>query len=130
MITLLTCFLLSLSEWSFSYLQMWVIINSIHLVTEKSVLMCNCLFWHGLHTEKLGFPTYLNHYSLDHQYQYSLPLQCHYLMKSITFKMMSQMLGIVLCYQYQMIIWLWISLSFWYIRIPCPFLLCCYMQDE
>ena len=37
---------------------------------------------------------------------------------------------IVPCYQDQMMILLWISLSFWNIRIPRPFLICCYMQDE
>ena len=32
---------------------MCVITHSIHPVTEKSVLMCNCLSCHSLHTEKL-----------------------------------------------------------------------------
>ena len=77
-----------------------------------------------------GFQTYLNHYSLDHQYQYSLPLQCHYLIKYIPYEKMNLILGIVLCYQYQLMIWLCISLSFWNNRIPCTFLLCCFLQDE
>ena len=52
MITLLTCFIWSLSEWHSASLQMCVIRHSIHPVTEKSVMMCNCLFSYGLHTEQ------------------------------------------------------------------------------
>ena len=33
---------------------MWGITHSIHPVTSKSVLVCNYLFWHKLHTEELG----------------------------------------------------------------------------
>ena len=52
-ITLLTCFLWSLSEWSLEYLRILGITHSIHPVTAKSVLMCNCLFCHNLHSEEL-----------------------------------------------------------------------------
>ena len=44
--------------------------------------------------------------------------------------MMRFILGIVPYYQDQMMIWLWISLSFWNNRIPCTFLLCWCLQDE
>ena len=54
MTTLLTCFLLSLSEWYFSYLQIWGITNLIHPVTAKSVLIWIFLFCHVLHTEELS----------------------------------------------------------------------------
>ena len=50
LITLLTCFLWSLYEWSFAYLWVWVITHSIHPVASKSVLICICLFCHILHT--------------------------------------------------------------------------------
>ena len=53
LITLLTYFLWFLSEWSLASLQMWGITHSIHPVTTKSVLMCNRLFCHKLHTEEL-----------------------------------------------------------------------------
>ena len=54
LITLLTYFLLSLSEISFASLQMCGIIHSIHPVTVKLVLMCNCLFYHIVYTDKLS----------------------------------------------------------------------------
>ena len=53
LITLLTCFLWSLSEWYFSSLRVWVITHNIHPVTEKSVLVCNCLFLQILGTKEL-----------------------------------------------------------------------------
>ena len=77
-----------------------------------------------------SFPNHLNCYSLDHQYQYSLCLQCHYRMKPIPFEIMRQILVIVLCYQDHLMIWLWIYLSFWNNIIPCTFLLCCCLQVE
>ena len=49
-------------------------------------------------------------------------------MNSIPFETMSQILGIVLCCQDQLMIWLWISLSLCNNRIPCPLLLCCCLQ--
>ena len=65
-----------------------------------------------------------------HQYQYSLTLQCHSLMISISFKMISHILVIVICYQDQMMIWSLISISFWDSIISCPFLLCFYLQNK
>ena len=53
LLTLLTYFLWSLSEWSFISLLMCGITHRIHPVNSKSVLMRNFLFCHGLHTEKL-----------------------------------------------------------------------------
>ena len=53
LITLLTCFLLLLSEWYFAPLRMWLITHSIHPVTSKYVLMCIFLFCHILNTEEL-----------------------------------------------------------------------------
>ena len=53
LITLLTCFLWSLCEWSLAYLWMCGITHSIHPVTKKSVLMCSFLFCYILHTEEL-----------------------------------------------------------------------------
>ena len=53
LITLLTCFLWFLSEWYFASLQICVITHIIHPVTTKLVPVCDCLFCHSLHTEKL-----------------------------------------------------------------------------
>ena len=102
-------------------------------MAEKTITHCWCVIVFSAIIYILrnsGFPTYLNHYSLDHQCQYSLPLQCHHLMKSIPSEMINLILGIVLCYQDQLIIWLWISLSLWNNRIPYPFLLCCCLQEK
>ena len=52
-ITCLTCLLLSLYEWSFAYLWMWGMTHNINPVTEKSVLMCNCIFYYKLNTKEL-----------------------------------------------------------------------------
>ena len=51
-------------------------------------------------------------------------------MKSIPFEMMIQILGLVFCYQYQMMIWLWRYLSIWNSKKPFTYLLCYFMKDK
>ena len=109
---------------------MWGITHNIHPVTARSVLLCNCFSAINYILRNSGFPTYLNHFSLKHRYQYSPLLHCHCLITFIHLKVTIKILGIVLCYQYQMMISLWISLSFWNIIKPFPFLPCYYLQKK
>ena len=95
--------------------------------------MCLCVFFFSVikyivRNEALS--TYLNHYSLGHQYQYSFPPQCHYLMNYLPWEMMSYILGIVICYQDHMMTWLWRSLSSWHSRKCFRLILCYYLQED
>ena len=97
-----------LHPYAFGVLQ----ITSIHLQKNQ----CWCVMFFSAINYKLRnsiFSTYLNHYSLDHQYKYSLPLNYHCLKNYTPLEMMIKMLRMVLRYQDQRMILLWISLSFW-----------------
>ena len=66
--------------------------------------MCNGILYHKLQTKEFRISNIINHYYLYHQYQSYLPLHCNCLMKSLPLYRMGNILGIVLCYQDQMII--------------------------
>ena len=72
----------------------------------------------------------MNHRYLYYWYELSIPIHCRCLMNSVHFDTMRQILGIVLCCQYQMMILVWRYFSLWNISKPCPSLLCYYHKYE
>ena len=83
---------------------MWGITHKIHPVTENQCWFVIAFSAINYILRNSDSPTYLNHYYLDHQYQYYLPIRCHCMMKYIPFDVMVKILGIILCYQDEMMI--------------------------
>ena len=109
---------------------MWGITHSIHPVTSKSVLVCNYLFWHKLHTEELGLTNISesilsgSSVSILSSSSVSISDEIHTLKDDELDTGNSSLFSISYDDLIMEIFLLWHS------RIPCPFLLCYYLQDK